>query len=479
MRLRENKLLWIGLLFLHVEVFGVEVGVARIDITPTHPVVLAGFGSRTTEYEGVDTRIWARALALGAKSPVLLIAVDNCGIPGDQVTVVTRRLAESADIDARRLVICSTHTHNAPALPGQAAVVWAGRLTEKQAANRSRYAAWLTGRLVEVGLAALKARQPASLAWGMGDVTFGGNRRLLEDGQWKGFGFQVDGPVDRSLPLLVAKDTRGRPFALWTSYACHCTTLGSRNRVAGDWAGFSNDTIEANIPGVIALTTIGCGADVGPQPTGAAKHAQAHGKAIAAEVERVVKAGLKPLDGTPGVETRELRLPFDEIPPRQAFEAQAGKQDFYGEHARRMLATLDETGSLPTHLDYPVTTWRFGDDLAIVFLAGEVCVDYSVRLKRELDWRRLWINAWSDDIPSYIPSQRVLREGGYEADFSQIYYDLPTRYAPEIEDIIVHAVTGILADGFRSPPELGPSPFHIHPALGGKKASRDPGKPKK
>ena len=96
----------------------------------------------------------------------------------------------------------------------------------------------------------------------------------------------------------------GKPFALWTTYACHCTTLGARNRVAGDWAGFSNDAIEASFPGVTALTTIGCGADIGPQPSGAAEHARAHGQEIAAEVRRLVEAGLETLSTSPAVKMR-------------------------------------------------------------------------------------------------------------------------------------------------------------------------------
>ena len=461
-------------LLFGAELLAIDVGVAKVDVTPSHPVVLAGFGGRTKEHEGIDTRIWARALAIGGSTPVLLIAVDNCGVPDEMTALVGRRLAAESDMDADRLVICSTHTHSAPALPGYAAVLWGGRLTEPQLANKNRYAMWLADRLVEVGLAALKSRRAASLEWAMGDVGFGGNRRVLSGGRWRGFGFRLDGPVDRSLPLLVAKDASGRPFALWTNYACHCTTLGARNRVSGDWAGFSNEAIEATIAGVTALTTIGCGADIGPQPTGSAEHARAHGRAIATEVKRLVQAGLKPLAEAPKVQTRQLRLPFDAIADRDHFESRAGLQNFDGEHARRMIAVLDERGAFPTHLDYPVTTWRFGDDLAIVFLAGEVVVDYAVRLKQELDWSRLWINAWSDDVPSYIPSKRVLREGGYEAGFSQIYYELPARYAPATEDIIVRAVREMVGDGLHPRAELGPSPFHVHPDLDVEELSKPP-----
>ncbi len=84
----------------------------------------------------------------------------------------------------------------------------------------------------------------------------------------------------------------------------------------------------------------------------------------------------------------------------------------------------------------------------MVFLAGEVVVDYAVRLKRELDWSRLWINAWANDMPGYIPSRRVLEEGGYEADFSQVYYEQPGRYDPGVEDKLVQAVRELVGEPF-------------------------------
>ena len=59
--------------------------------------------------------------------------------------------------------------------------------------------------------------------------------------------------------------------------------------------------------------------------------------------------------------------------------------------------------------------WVFGDSLALVFLAGEVVVDYALRIGWEGDSARLWVVAYSNDVPCYIASKRVLAEGGYEA----------------------------------------------------------------
>ena len=81
-----------------------------------------------------------------------------------------------------------------------------------------------------------------------------------------------------------------------------------------------------------------------------------------------------------------------------------------------------------------------------MFLGGEVVVDYVLRLKKECDPSRLWVVAYTNDVPCYIASKRVLAEGGYEADASMIYYGQPTRLAPEAEDRIVEAVHDLLPD---------------------------------
>ena len=121
---------------------------------------------------------------------------------------------------------------------------------------------------------------------------------------------------------------------------------------------------------------------------------------------------------------------------------------FNVDNARAHVERLDRGEPLPTVQPYPVQTWCFGDDLAMVFLGGEVVVDYALRLKRELDPSRLWVAAYCNDVPCYIASKRVLREGGYEADDSMIYYDRPTRFAPEVEDRIVATVRDLLPKSF-------------------------------
>jgi hypothetical protein len=63
-----------------------------------------------------------------------------------------------------------------------------------------------------------------------------------------------------------------------------------------------------------------------------------------------------------------------------------------------------------------------------------------LRLKRELGDGSVWVAGYSNDVMAYIPSERVLREGGYEGGGAMRYSNLPSAWQPGIEDRIVTAV---------------------------------------
>ena len=441
----------------------ISIGVAKQDVTPRGPVLLAGYGGRTGEHEGIDTHLWARALVIGKTKPLVIVAVDNCGMPASFKGRLAKQL-KKLGIDANRLVIAATHTHNAPTLTGYAPVVWAGRATKEQQENVQQYTEFLISKMESAVEAALQRRQSMQLNFARGRATFGGNRRVLNNGKWSGFGFQRSGPVDHSLPVLAARDEQGKVRAVWANYACHCTTVGARNRVGGDWAGFANQWIEKEFPDAISLVTIGCGADVGPQPSGSLQLAELHGRSVAHEVARLLASELRPITEPPQVESRTLQLPLATAPNLAFWKEQVSRGGFYEQQARLVLDKLGDKKVGSNKVPYPITVWKFADQLAIIFLAGEVVVDYAVRLNKELNWQKTWITAWANDMPGYIPSRRILQEGGYESEFSQVYYAQPGPYSARIEDTIVHAVKALAGPNFTADPNQPPAPFHRQPS---------------
>ena len=457
----------------------VLVGAAVVDITPDFPVRLTGYGNRTDEATEVAAKIHARALVIGGPELVdgtsqalpngqhgvttcqqqplaILMTVDNCGVPASVVETVFAKVAARQSVSRERFAISSTHTHSGPWLRGFAPNIFAS-IPDEHAARLQRYENQLVQQLVEVVQLAIDARRPGNLSLAFGELGFAMNRRALTNGQWTGFGEVPDAPTDKRFPLLVAHDINGRLIAVLGNYACHATTeTGSFNQISGDWPGFAADMIEADLrsagnDNAVALIAIGCAADANPSPRGTHEQARQHGRSVADEVQRLLQNRLRRIEPVIKSNMLLVDLPLGPVPSRDQLEISKQETGVEGSRARYFLQMLDEGKAIPTTVpNYPVQTWCFGEDLAMVFLGGEVVIDYSIRMNDMFDGDRLWINAYSNDVPCYIASKRILREGGYEADSSMIYYARPTRLAPEAEDLICDAVQKLLPHHFYS-----------------------------
>jgi hypothetical protein len=423
-----------------------EVGVARVDITPNSPIRLAGYGNRHIESEGVLQRLEAKALAFGsdAEGPSLFITVDLIGIPGHITSELRDLLAEKVGLKPTQLIISSSHTHTGPEI-GNLLNHFGEPLPIDQLGRIVQYLEELIHKLEEVAILALNNRQPSLVDWAQGEVGFAVNRRVVEDGKWQGFGVVPDGPIDHALPLLRVTDLDGNITAILVNYACHGTTLGPDiNKIHNDWMGEAQRIIEERYPGAVALVSIGAGGDANPEPRLELEHTIQHGKEIADEVDRLLTTSLHPLSVPPVGRYKEIELPYAHVPSVQELIEQTNYSGARGYYARVALERIARGETIPTSLTYPIQTWKFGEDLIMIFLAGEVVVDYTLRLKEEMNDERLWVTAYANDVPGYISSCRVIKEGGYEVDSSMFSYDQPSRFIEDIEDLIVDTIIKLL-----------------------------------
>ncbi|HEY6226509.1 MAG TPA: neutral/alkaline non-lysosomal ceramidase N-terminal domain-containing protein, partial [Verrucomicrobiae bacterium] len=418
----------------------VMVGAAAVDITPDYPIRLNGYASRSGPSEGVEQKLFAKALAMGAPEQgdlTLVLTVDNLGVPAAIVEKVYSEISGKLKIAREQFAVCASHTHSAPLLSGMTSNIFGMDIPKEQWEAIDRYTKETTEKLIQVGLDAIQKRRAGELFWGMGRVGFAKNRRT------------ENGPTDHDLPVLAAK-VDGKWAAVLVNYACHCTTLGGEfNKTCGDWCGYAQAAIEENFPGAVALVAIGCGGDANPFPRGTLDNAKSHGQSLASEVARLIQSDLKPLHAAPKGTMTRFNLAFDTLPTRPQWEQWSTNQNAIGYHARKNLARLDRGEKLPTEFPYSVEVWAFGDDLAMIFLPCEVVVDYSLRAKRTYAAHRVWVNAYSNDEQCYIPSKRIWQEGGYEGGGAMIYYDWPTRLAADTEERIFAAIDRVMPAAFK------------------------------
>jgi hypothetical protein len=323
-------------------------------------------------------------------------------------------------------------------------LIGAYQLPEEQAALIANYNAELQTQIVTLIGQALADLQAARLSLGHGAARFGVNRRVITPEGVKG-GVNLKGPVDHAVPVLRIAAPEGRLRAVLFGYACHNTTLtGEFYEFSGDYAGFAQENIETLHPGAMALFVMGAGADINPHPRSKLELAKEHGLELAYAVEQVLRAPAPLLRGPLKYVFERVALPLAP-PTRDEFKARLQDENAYRRrHAERWLARYERDGKVLSEYQYPVQLVQFGNDLTMVALAGEVVVDYALRLKRLLGADNVWLAGYSNDVFAYVPSERILKEGGYEGGDAMIYYDLPGPFAPGVEERIIGKINELL-----------------------------------
>ena len=408
---------------------GYEAGVERIDITPEHPIWLSGYGSRTHPSTGIRTRLWAKALAIRDErnQGVLIVTTDLIGLPRAITDVVSARLSIDHSIPRTSILFNSSHTHTGPIV--RANLITMFDLNEEDHAYVEAYGRELTDKLTQVASAALGKMIPVNLSYAVAEAGFAMNRRQ-ETPKGVIIGTNPGGPMDHSVPVLrVTSSATGRTIAVLAGYACHNTTLtGEFYELSGDYAGYAQMELEKLNPGAMAMFLMLCGGDQNPEPRGTLDLAMEHGRTFAGAVDQLLKRPMQPVHGKIQVGFEQTRLAFA-IHTRETFEKETTSASAARvRRAQAMLKRYDE-GDPVRDTPYPVQAIAFGKSLTILALGGEVVVDYDLRAKKEYPGRNLIVAGYSNDVMCYIPSKRVLKEGGYEANDSMIYYGQPGPFA--------------------------------------------------
>ncbi len=415
-----------------------KAGVAVRVITPPESMWMAGYASRTKPAEGKEQDLFVKALALEdpAGTAVVLLTSDLIGIPRSLGEAVADDVRKKAGLPRERLMLTVSHTHCGPVVRDNLADMYP--MSPDEAKKVGPYTEKLRAWMVDAVVEALAKRSDCQLSVGKGTARFAVNRRVLTPKGVVG-GANPDGPVDHDVPVLRVAAPDGKPRAVVFGYACHNTTM-QFFRWCGDYAGYAQEYLEAKHPGAVALFWAGCGADANPLPRSKLELCKKYGRELADAVEAVLAGKQTPVTGRLAAAYEEIALPYAEVPGKESLAADMlSKNQAIRKRAERLKRRLDEAGKIDdSYRQYPVQAWALGDQVLWVALGGEVVVDYSRRLKKELAGRRtVWVAGYANDVMAYVASERVLKEGGYEADSSMIYYGLPSRWAAGVEGRIV------------------------------------------
>ena len=391
-----------------------KIGLAQAAITPDEPLHLAGYSSRNKPYERVETDLYVKAMAFASHTGqrAVLVTSDLIGFRGEIAEPICQRISEKTGLQRGQILLNSSHIHSGPILSLDESP--RGNRTADDARRTVAYTRRVQDRVVDVVIQALSKLEPAGLSWGVGVVHFPMNRRQFTPNGVI-LGANPRGLADRTVPILQIRTPDGRPRAVLFGAAVHNTTLRPKHyEICGDYAGYAQSFIEQRYPGVQAMFMLGCAGDADPYPFGSLELARQHGAELGTEVCRILETELQPVRGQLKTAFERVDLPLQRLTRAELQALAAPARGAVPDVAKGMLEVLDRGDPLPTKYTCPLAVWQFGSDLTLVGLSGEVVVDYVTLLERKLGPKPLWLAAYCNDVFGYLPSARVLDEGGYE-----------------------------------------------------------------
>lgn len=424
-----------------------KVGIASRVITPERPMWMAGYASRQSPSEGKVHDLFVKAMALETVGGERLVIVtcDLISVPRPIRDRLETQVRDEFGLAPQSLLMNCSHTHCGPEIR---TTRWSlDGLPPERLRQATEYVSHLQDALLEVVRGALDDLTPARVSFCRARCGFAMNRRTPSATGYRNFP-NPDGPVDHDVPVLRVDSPGGQLRAVLFGYACHNTTLGF-NKFCGDYAGFAQQYLEQAHPGATAMFMLGCGGDQNPYPRRTLELAEQHGRTLANSVEAALGTQANPLPAELRSAYEMVSLEYQRPPDRAELIRRAESSNKYDRlHGQRLLKQLDSEGRLRTEYDCPVQVVRFGGQLTMIALPGETVVDYSLRLKAELSGADgtaplIWVAGYSNDVFAYIPSRRVLLEGGYEAGGAMRYMTTVLQhgpFAPTVEEKIVSKV---------------------------------------
>ena len=218
---------------------GLWLGTAKIDITPSKPVPLAGFAHRLGNFTAVADRLYAKVWYFryykeqGAYCDALLVQGDLLYWGPDYTDPVIGEIAMQYGIAQEAILFHGTHTHSGPQTDG--------RLLPMSTAADREYMEWMLSQVLAGVERASRNLEPVTIGKGNGLCSIGINRRRKVDGKIT-MSPNPEGPTDPEVMVLQFKTDAAKIKGVMVHYTCHPTTTDS-TLVSAEYCGVAAEQI--------------------------------------------------------------------------------------------------------------------------------------------------------------------------------------------------------------------------------------------
>ncbi len=424
-----------------------KVGIAKVDLTPSIPVTIDGFGSRDKLSGGIEHQIEGVCAVFESGGTRLCIMGLDLLAVDDYMMVPLRRAARDLGIPAKHVMINTSHGHAVP------------NTTPCRSFMRSYEEGYLEearDKLCGLMHDAVGDLQEARLDYTVGSCTLGMNRRSMEGLNRP----NPTKPIDMDVPVLRVLAPDGRTRALLFSYACHPVTVNGYD-ISPDFPGYAREMIAEKIPGCQPLFLQGCGADINPRSLDPVQRRYAFGS-VPESVElghELGRAVLAALSGTPmplgeqlAADGEYVQIPFGPQPTEEDVIAVEATGGFYATWAEAVRRVWDSGHKLPYQLPIEVLAFNIGG-LYVIGMAAEVCAEVGLRIKQTLRDRTVCALGYCNGAWDYFAPREAHREAGYEHGYEVFtsFMDTvwpwvqPRGFSPDSEDILIESIIELLS----------------------------------
>lgn len=424
-----------------------KAGVAAEVITPSEPMWTGGYGGRKLPATGKIHDLYVKALALenarGGK--VVIVTADLIGYRYDFMDELSKEIEKKLGLPRKSFIFNASHTHCGPDFrPWPAKTVFVDYIPDDYFEKIAPYRKWLQSRFVEVVERSLKNLSPATVSFSSArPVPFAVSRRF-PDGKGgviyrsSPSSYYTEGPRDDIAPVLKVSSPNGKVVAVLFGYACHPITL-NLDQYCADYPGFAQQYVQEAFPGATAMFMQGCGGELVPNARFQVEYAMGHGKALADAVIKAVQGPQIALSGPITTGYKETKLNFKPVEKEDLDKQLASPNSGISKKAGFLLEKIARGEKIDLTIPAPLQVISFGPELLLLGFLGETVADYSVNSKKEFADRAgfVWVSGYNNYIFGYLPTLKILREGGYEALEDLRSTPLPISFTEDVEDIVM------------------------------------------
>jgi hypothetical protein len=410
-------------------------------ITPEGSVMQCGFSARTHKSVGIHDDTYASVVLMQANETITIIALDVC--LGDRYFADSLKgaLNEKYGLTPEKIIINYSHTHAAVALRGE-------NKDGKTDPEGVKYINSVIDKVIKMVGEGLNNLVAGDLYIFKGKSKFGVSRRFPSDEGILWRPYFDDNSIDMDLFLLKFVDSKGNLVGLIYNYACHPTTLGSDNYlISADYPGVVRKTLEERNKGMTTVFLQGCGADIKPSATADNNNGrfkscnfdelEKAGISFADEIEKCLQSeNWRKIEADFNATETEVKL-YSEIWDDDKWNAMLNdpNEAAYRKRAIERILEGKKENKVKNYFPYYISVLRLDDKTCIAALENEVVSDYGKAIKGLFKEDVITLG-YSNSIVCYIPTKKVLIEGGYERE-TFLNAGIAGVFVPEIEDIII------------------------------------------